>query len=68
MVGDMLYGYCGGLFGRDSYEDKRIEARGADWIVCRTTDRRGNPVFVSGSNLDAELAEFRTPEADPWKE
>jgi hypothetical protein len=23
-IGMMLYGYCGGVFGRDSYEDKKI--------------------------------------------
>ena len=34
-VGAVLYGFCGGHFGRDSYEDKRIEAVGEDWIVCR---------------------------------
>lgn len=34
-VGDMLYGYCGGAFGRDDYDDKRVEAIGADWVVAR---------------------------------
>ena len=34
-VGDILYGYCGGWFGRDSFEDKRIEAIGPDWVICR---------------------------------
>ena len=33
-IGDVLYGYCGGYFG-DSYEDKRVEALGADWIIAR---------------------------------
>lgn len=35
-VGDPLYGYCGGWFGRDSYEDKRVEAIGSDWVVARS--------------------------------
>lgn len=35
-VGTLLYGYCGGFFGRNSYDTKRIEAFGADWIVVRS--------------------------------
>ena len=35
LVGTVLYGYCNGYFGRDSYADKRIEAVGTDWIVAR---------------------------------
>ena len=34
-VGDKLYGFCNGYFGRDSYETKVIEGVGKDWIVCR---------------------------------
>lgn len=39
-VGDRLeesegYAFCGGYFGRDSYEAKRVEAVGADWVVAR---------------------------------
>lgn len=37
-VGTILYGYCGGYFGRDSYNDKRVEAVGADWVVAREED------------------------------
>ncbi len=33
-VGDQLLGYCGGYFGL-SYQDKRIEALGPDWLVAR---------------------------------
>lgn len=47
-VGAMLYGFCGGHFGRDSYYDKRVEAIGADWVVARTNSGtlclfEGNP-------------------------
>lgn len=35
MIGDVLDGFCGGFFGRDSYCDKRIEGEGRDWIVAR---------------------------------
>ena len=34
-VGDMVYGYCQGHWGRDCYEDKRVEAIGGDWVVAR---------------------------------
>jgi len=45
-VGQMLYGYCRGIFGRDSYGDKRIEAIGYDWVVVR--DVSGIPDFAYG--------------------
>lgn len=35
-VGDVLYGFCGGWFGRNSYDDKRVEVIGSDWVVVRT--------------------------------
>lgn len=34
-VGDVLHGFCGGEFGRDAYQCKRVEALGADWVVAR---------------------------------
>lgn len=34
-IGQVLYGYCNGYFGRDSYNNKRVEAIGYDWIVVR---------------------------------
>lgn len=37
-VGTVLYGFCHGAFGRDSYADKRVEAIGADWVVARATN------------------------------
>ena len=35
-LGMMLYGYCQGYFGRDGYDDKRIEVVAYDYIVVRT--------------------------------
>lgn len=46
-VGAILYGFCGGAFGRDSYGDKRIEAIGADWLVARDVCI-GRPEFYDG--------------------
>ena len=47
-IGQILYGFCGGHFGRDfaAYHDKRIEAVGVDWVVVR--DEKGNPNFACG--------------------
>lgn len=47
-VGDVLVGFCGGAFGRDSYEDKRVEAIGADWVVAREAGT-GYAVFAEGA-------------------
>lgn len=38
-------GFCGGMFGRDSYEIKRVEAIGADWVVVR--NESGQPEFAA---------------------
>lgn len=44
-IGSILYGFCNGYFGRDNYEDKRVEAIGADWIVARGVES-GRPFFA----------------------
>lgn len=36
-VGDLLDGYCGGYFGRDRYDAKRVEALGGDWVLVRNS-------------------------------
>lgn len=51
-TGTLLYGYCGGLFGRDSYSDKRVEAIGVDWVVAR--EDNGTVVFASCGPEDLE--------------
>ena len=47
-VGTVLYGFCNGFFGRDSYDDKRIEAIGADWVVVRENEFPGFASFNDG--------------------
>jgi hypothetical protein len=37
MVGDILYGFCGGYFGREAYGNKKIEGLGNGWVVARCT-------------------------------
>lgn len=36
-VGDQVHGYADGIFGRDSYACRIIEAVGTDWIVTRNS-------------------------------
>lgn len=69
MVGDTLLGYCRGHFGRDSYEPKRVEAVGTDWVVARTIDQiRGEHevLFASGENVHRDLWKAcpRNPECE----
>ena len=52
-IGTVLYGYCGGLFGRDSYGRKRVEAIGHDWVVVR--DERDTVDFFTGNPEDLEI-------------
>jgi hypothetical protein len=62
-VGTVLYGYCNGYFGRDSYESKRVETVGADWVVARS-EYNGNPVFAYIPFPDPKMIEeWKTPEA-----
>jgi hypothetical protein len=62
-IGTILYGYCGGYFGRDSYEAKRVEAIGVDWIVVRNRD--GDTRFANDRDIDGsvhtELAQYTEP-------
>jgi len=44
-VGDYVYGFCNGWFGRDFFDKGRVEAVGRDWVVVREDD--GGPVFAS---------------------
>ncbi len=50
-VGIIIYGFCSGFFGRDSYSDKQIEAEGKDWIVARALDdENARPEFADFNN------------------
>lgn len=61
-VGSILYGFCGGAFGRDSYHDKRVEAIGADWLVARPLGWHGNePVELFTGNPE-ELEQYLHPQ------
>jgi hypothetical protein len=49
-VGTVIHGFAFGAFGRDSYDCRRVEAIGADWIVTR--NRRGEVELCWGDRLD----------------
>lgn len=54
-VGQIIHGFCRGLFGRDHYGTWRIEAVGFDWVVVRETT--GNAVdFTSTPGRDIGLS------------
>lgn len=58
-VGDIIHGFAGGAFGRDSYACRRVEAVGADWIVTRNNS--GAVEFAAGDSFPskAEAADRR---------
>lgn len=66
-VGDLLRGFCSGHFGRDSHDDKRVEAVGSDWVVARELPT-GRVVFASFPEREAwrvdDLAEHRGAEPE----
>lgn len=62
-VGDVLTdeagaGFCGGMFGRDSYATKTVEAVGPDWVVAR--EEYGQAVFCHRG--PEHLIQYRRPE------
>lgn len=64
-VGDVIYDYCGGAFGRDGYGPKRVEAIGADWVVVRHEDGAINFATFPFYNLHSpdDLIQYTTEEA-----
>lgn len=52
-VGELFTGYCEGYFGRESYGEKRVEAFGADWILCR--EENGSIVLATFHNREEKI-------------
>ena len=66
-VGAVLFGYCGGYFGREiqAYDVKRVEAIGADWVVARSVEATyADPLFAEV--LPEVLEEFTRPNVDEY--
>lgn len=49
-VGDVVHGFCSGAFGRDSYDCRRIEVIGTDYVVTRNLFY-GTPEFTQRLDL-----------------
>lgn len=45
-VGDLLHGYCGGVFELGTNNQVRVEAIGADWVIARGLDAWSVPQFA----------------------
>jgi len=64
-VGDTIYGYAGGYFGRDSYDDKIVIKKGkwssTKWIILANISYPNRLYFLSGDDVDA-IVEYTTPE------
>lgn len=58
VAGDVLHGFCGGIFGRDHYECCRVETVGRDWVVVRADD--AGLGFAVGTDALLKLRQYRT--------
>lgn len=56
-IGIQLFGFCGGWFGHDAYNTKRVEAVGVDWVVAREVEG-GAVHFASGEDVHNALSAF----------
>ena len=63
-LGVRIFGFCNGYFGRDSYEDKVIEAIGHDWLVARGLDssRPEMASFENWEELEKYVSEWSSQE------
>lgn len=63
-VGNVVYGFAGGVFGRDNYEDKIVVdsgmQSGVQWLLLKEIYRPTKLHFICGDEL-AGLEEFLTP-------
>lgn len=48
-AGAVIHGFAAGSFGRDSYDCRKVEQTGADWIVTR--DSRGEAEFCQADRV-----------------
>lgn len=71
VVGATVYGYAGGMFGRDSYEDRTIIHKGfyngEHYVVLSSMGYGNTPTFhvVSGKRV-AQLVPYLEPEVEDW--
>lgn len=58
--GATLYGFCSGIFGRDSYADKVVIAAGTGWLVAKDVSTNSF-VLAQGDDVDL-LKQHVTPQ------
>lgn len=63
-IGDVLYGFCAGYFGSNSYEDKRVEAIGSDWVIARDED---GLVHMADDIRPDDLCKFKNSELSQYE-
>jgi hypothetical protein len=61
--GVTLYGFCGGVFGRDSYEDKIVVAAGHGWLVAKSCN---SAYFYFAQGDDLKTLENYTEPRSTW--
>ena len=74
-VGTVIHGFARGAFGRDSFECRKVEAVGADWIVTRnaagavemTTDSDFDPDDRSYCNYSCPFVSVASHEDCNWR-
>jgi hypothetical protein len=62
-VGERFNSYCNGMFGRDEYGEKRVEAVGCDWIMVRTENNYPVVGYFRGG-LEAAIDMFESWRAE----
>lgn len=76
--GTVLYGFCNGYFGRDSYGEKTVIASGTwgdtNWVVVTTREFRQNVLLMATGFDTSDLERWKIPEAEeewdgpyPWE-
>lgn len=64
-VGDIVHGFCSGIFGRDHYDCCTVEALGVDWAVFRFFRQDhwsyNGTTFISGKENLLALRTYRRP-------
>lgn len=70
-AGDKLYGFCGGAFGRDSYNTKTVIAVGETWVLA-VGGMIGNSDYAElaqadeGEDIHAFLYPYKTEKPDDY--
>lgn len=59
-IGDVVHGFAGGFFGRDSYDCRELEEKGPDWLLFRNKNGQVE-LFVGNKQRQKGLLEYKKP-------